>query len=82
MNGLQPFYRKKDDKQWSHTPNYRVFAVLAANHKKDLQINQSEGKSQQANQTSKWDWATAVERRKRHVGSNLTLIGESVQVNK
>ena len=56
--------------------------MLAANHKKDFQINQSEGKSQQANQTSEWNWATAVERRKRHVGSNLTLIGESVQVNK
>ena len=54
----------------------------SSSQSQDLQINQSEGKSQQANQTSKWNWATAVERRKRHVGSNLTLIGESVQVNK
>ena len=68
MNGLQPFYCKKDDKQWSHMPNYRVFAALAANHKKDLHINQLEGKSKQTNQTSRRNWATAVERRKRQVG--------------
>ena len=56
--------------------------MLAANHKKDLHINQLEGKSKQTNQVSKRNSATAVKRRKRHVGSNLTLIGESVQVNK